>query len=139
MGEVLDLIRLCPCGAPPEPGSDYCGYDCTPTHLGPDTTPHGARVRTGWDDQTDPWAHLGRTITEQTDPVSRRLADWLRMHNIDPATVLAGAPILVTGEGITVTTPVYDLDGTVQLDPGDRRIVLTEEHTYPLITVERAA
>lgn len=28
---------LCPCGAPPAPGSAYCGDDCRPTHIAADT------------------------------------------------------------------------------------------------------
>lgn len=35
---------LCPCGAPPRPGSAYCGYDCEPTHLTPETEPRYADV-----------------------------------------------------------------------------------------------
>jgi hypothetical protein len=40
---ILDRIDaaldgLCPCGATPQPGSAYCGDDCTPTHRADDTT-----------------------------------------------------------------------------------------------------
>jgi hypothetical protein len=39
---ILDRIdatldNRCPCGAPPRPGSAYCGYDCEPTHIAADT------------------------------------------------------------------------------------------------------
>lgn len=26
------MIDVCPCGAPAQPDSLYCGYDCEPTH-----------------------------------------------------------------------------------------------------------
>lgn len=132
----LTRPKLCPCGGTPEPDSDYCGYDCTPTHLGVHTKPLEFGTSLGWVAKPDPWEHLGRTVAQDTDPASVRLADWLRWHNIDPATVLSGAPIQVDGEGVTVTVPLLDEDGTVKLDPGDRRIVLTETRTYPLINVE---
>ncbi|MEU3452147.1 hypothetical protein ABZ671_00690 [Micromonospora sp. NPDC006766] len=36
---------LCPCGAPPRPGSAYCGPDCEPTHYGPHTGHSAMRWR----------------------------------------------------------------------------------------------
>ncbi len=44
--DLLDRLSaaidgLCPCGAPPRPGSAYCSYDCEPTHRSDDTDTSG--------------------------------------------------------------------------------------------------
>jgi hypothetical protein len=44
LGRIDNVLAgdLCPCGAPPTPGSAYCGDDCTPTHIAGDTDTSGA-------------------------------------------------------------------------------------------------
>jgi hypothetical protein len=129
--ETITGLALCPCGADLPPGQPYCSDDCTPTHLGDGQdqwSPYAS---------TDRWAHLGRTLAESTDPQSRPVCEWLQSNGINPGDVLEDAPITVGGDTITVMSPQRDPDGSVLLDPGDRRIVLTEQRVHPLINPRR--
>lgn len=57
------IDNLCPCGAEPEPGSAYCGYDCRPNHIGRDTD----QAPAGWGDLSTPMRWRPDMVTDVDD------------------------------------------------------------------------
>lgn len=65
LDRIDELVRLCPCGAEPQPSSRYCGDDCTPAPGA------GAPIRPDVLTAAETPSQLGLVLTE----AARRLAE----------------------------------------------------------------